>query len=153
LFFQKGGMDMAAPQFSTFQTRNRPQPRRRFTLAEANRSLTLVQRIVRDIVNTHERATQLQGRLEESTSARDLAGMQSQLDAAIGQLQGYVDELDSVGAELKDYEAGLIDFPGRHQGHDVSLCWKLGEEKIGHWHELQTGYAGRQPISTLVESD
>lgn len=144
---------MAAPQFSTFQARHRSQPRRRFTLAEANRSLTLVMRIVRDIVNTHERATQLQAKLEEAATAKVMGGTQGQLDATLEQLQSYVDELDTVGVELKDYEAGLIDFPGRHQGRDVCLCWKLGEENIGYWHEIHTGYAGRQPISTLVESD
>jgi hypothetical protein len=141
---------MAAPQFSTSGTKP-TKSRRRFTLDQANKALPLVTRIVRDIVNTHERATQLQAKLEESTGRE--AALQSQLDAALEQLQDYVDELGSIGVELKDYESGLIDFPGRHQGRDVYLCWKLGEEKVTHWHELHSGYAGRQSTSTLEEDE
>ena len=139
---------MAAPQFSTSGTKP-SKSRRRFTLQQANKALPLVTRIVRDIVNTHERATQLQAKLEESTGRE--SALQSQLDSALEQLQDYVDELGSIGVELKDYESGLIDFPGRHQGRDIYLCWKLGEEKITHWHELHSGYAGRQSTSTLEE--
>jgi hypothetical protein len=141
---------MAAPQFSTSATKP-SKARRRFTLQQANKALPLVTRIVRDIVNTHERATQLQAKLEESTG-RETA-LQSQLDSALEQLQDYVDELGSIGVELKDYESGLIDFPGRHQGRDIYLCWKLGEEKVTHWHELHSGYAGRQSANTLEEDE
>jgi len=141
---------MAAPQFSTSGTKP-SKSRRRFTLQQANKALPLVTRIVRDIVNTHERATQLQAKLEESTGRE--SALQSQLDSALEQLQDYVDELGSIGVELKDYESGLIDFPGRHQGRDIYLCWKLGEEKVTHWHELHSGYAGRQSTSTLEEDE
>jgi hypothetical protein len=48
---------------------------------------------------------------------------------------------------------GLVDFLGRHKGHDVCLCWKLGEDAIEFWHEIQTGFAGRQPISQLHEEE
>lgn len=141
---------MAAPQFSTSKPQNIPRARRRFTLDEANRSLPLVSRIVRDIVSTHEKATQLQGSLEEC-APKDLASVQDQLDISLENLQEYVDELTSIGVELKDYETGLIDFTARHQSRDVYLCWRLGEEKIEHWHELNTGVAGRQPIALLDE--
>ena len=141
---------MAAPQFSTSGTKP-SKTRKRFTLNQANKALPLVTRIVRDIVNTHERATQLQAKLEESTGREN--GLQGQLDSALEQLQDYVDELGSIGVELKDYESGLIDFPGRHQGRDVYLCWKLGEDKVSHWHELHSGNAGRQSTNTLEEDE
>jgi hypothetical protein len=141
---------MAAPQFSMSGAKP-SKTRRRFTLQQANKALPLVTRIVRDIVNTHERATQLQAKLEEANS-RD-ANLQAQLDSSLEQLQDYVDELAGIGVELKDYESGLIDFPGRHQGRDIYLCWKLGEDKVDHWHELHSGYAGRQSTSTLEEEE
>ena len=141
---------MAAPQFSTSGTKP-SKTRKRFTLEGANKALPLVTRIVRDIVNTHERATQLQAKLEESTGRE--SGLQSQLDSALEQLQDYVDELGSIGVELKDYESGLIDFPGRHQGRDVYLCWRLGEEHVDHWHELHTGVSGRQSTTNLEEGE
>jgi hypothetical protein len=149
---QKGGTDMAAPQFSTFPPRNnKSRSARKFTLQDANRSLPLVARIVRDIVNTHERATQLQGKLEAAPAAKDAAAVRNQLEESLGRLQDYVNELTTIGVALKDYETGLIDFPSRHQGREIYLCWKLGEEKIEAWHELHTGFAGRQPVSTLEQ--
>jgi hypothetical protein len=144
---------MAAPQFSTSHAKHASRPRPRFTLEQANRSLPLVRRIVRDIVNTHEQATQLQAKLDEAASPKAAKAVQEQLDAAMARLQSYVEELGTVGVELKDYGTGLIDFRGRHQGREVYLCWKLGEEKIAYWHELHTGFAGRQPIATLAESE
>ena len=122
----------------------------RFSLEQANRSLPLVSRIVRDIVNTHERATQLQAKVEQS-SAKAAKVVQAQLDRALEDLQDYVDELKTVGVELKDYDTGLIDFPGKHQGKDVYLCWRRGEEKVEHWHEVEAGFAGRKPVSSLQE--
>ena len=142
---------MAAPKSSASPSKSETKPKRRFTLAEANRSLPLVTRIVRDVVNSHERATQLQSKIEESSNAKESLGLQQQLDSTLERLQDYVDELGVMSIELKDYETGLIDFPGRHQGRDVYLCWKLGEEKVTHWHELHAGYAGRQPATKLQE--
>jgi len=143
---------MAGPQFFTPQ-RKRPapsQPVRKFTLEQANKTLPLVKRIVADIVKMHERATQNQLRVEKAKGA-DQQAAQRELDASVDRLQNLVDELSEVGCELKDYETGLIDFVGRHEGHDVYLCWKLGEEKITHWHELDAGFAGRKPVSQLHE--
>lgn len=142
---------MAAPKSSASPSKSEAKPKRRFTLAEANRSLPLVTRIVRDVVNSHERATQLQSKIEESSNAKETLGLQQQLDSTLERLQDYVDELGVMSIELKDYETGLIDFPGRHQGRDVFLCWKIGEEKVTHWHELHAGYAGRQPAAKLQE--
>ena len=137
------------------------KPKQRFTLEQANRSLPLVSRIVRDIVATHKRITQLQhsqsqqgktaGRQQQAATKNQTP--QPELEAAVDRLQAFVDELTSIGVELKDYQMGLVDFIGRHQGRDVYLCWKLGESKISFWHELHTGFAGRQPVGTLHEGD
>ena len=125
---------------------------RRFTLAQANSSLPLVKRIVADIVRTHAQAASHREKLERTGSVKDGQAIQRDLDQSIDRLQDLVDELSDVGVELKDYETGLIDFVGRHEGRDVYLCWKLGEESITHWHELDSGFAGRQPVSHLKES-
>ncbi len=120
---------------------------------EANRSLPLVRRIVRNIVLTHRHAADLQAKLESSPNIKDAMHLQSDLELSIDRLQEYVEELNEVGCDLKDYESGLIDFPGRHQGREVCLCWRLGEDKVAHWHELQTGFAGRQPATSLEEDE
>lgn len=48
--------------------------------------------------------------------------------------------------QIKDLERGLIDFPALRDGREVFLCWEKGEEDIEHWHELDAGYAGREPL-------
>ena len=141
---------MAGPQFITPKSVSPSRSSKKFKLAEANRSLPLVRRVVTDIVKTHERITALQSNLE-SSKQKDQAPIQSQIDREVEHLQNYVDELHEIGVDLKDYQMGLVDFIGRHRGHDVCLCWKLGEDTIGYWHEVQTGFAGRQPVSILEE--
>jgi hypothetical protein len=141
---------MAGSQFITPKSVVPSRATKRFKLAEANRSLPLVRRVVSDIVKTHEQITTLQATLE-AAKHKDVAAIQTKIDRVVEQLQSYVEELHEIGCDLKDYQIGLVDFLGRHQGHDVCLCWKLGEEKIGFWHEIQTGFAGRQPVATLEE--
>ena len=135
--------------------------KRRFSLEQANKALPLVSRIVRDIVATHQNITTLQGKPAATTGKSGKAvkaekptkPLDKELEAVVDRLQGFVDELTSIGVELKDYQTGLVDFIGRHQGRDVYLCWKLGEGSITHWHELHTGFAGRLPVSQLDERE
>lgn len=124
---------------------------RRFTVAEANKTLPLVSRIVADVVKSHDRATQLRTILEAEPNTKSAAGQQKELDGVVDRLQGFVGELSDIGCDVKDYGIGLIDFLGTHAGHDVCLCWKLGEETIGYWHEISAGFAGRKPVSKLDE--
>lgn len=144
---------MAGSQSASPRPVSPSRPKRRFTLAQANKSLALVRRIVADIVRTHQSVTELHEKLESTKNARGQQSVQDRLDLETRHLQEYVDELGEVGCELKDYQTGLVDFIGRHQGRDVYLCWKLGEDKIEYWHELHTGFAGRQAVSTLEESN
>src|SRR6185437_2529369 len=101
---------------------------------------------------THAGAVSLQQQLEKAAS-KDRGLLQTQLETTMHSLEDYVDELSEVGCDLKDYQMGLIDFTGRHQGRDVCLCWKLGEEKIAFWHEMESGVAGRKPVSLLLEGE
>jgi hypothetical protein len=142
---------MPGPSSFTPRPISRSVPRKRFTAEQANQTLPLVKRIVADIVAMHDQALDLQEKLESSRDTKNAPAVQSRLDAAMDRLKDLVDELSGIGCELKDYQTGLIDFIGRHQGRDVYLCWKLGEERIGYWHELNAGFAGRKPISTLEE--
>jgi len=144
---------MASPQ-STAPKRARPsRPLRRFTVRHANSTLPLVKRVVSDIVRTHESATRLQSRLNDSMPAREQQRLQTDLDHDITRLQDFLAELSNIGCEMKDFQSGLVDFVGRHRGHDVCLCWKLGEEQINWWHEVNDGFAGRQPIASLQEDE
>lgn len=44
-------------------------------------------------------------------------------------------------------EHGLLDFPTSYRGRWVYLCWKLGEDRVSYWHEVDGGYRGREPIT------
>jgi hypothetical protein len=143
---------MAGPKSFAPQPVFSSRPRRRFTLEQANKALPLVRRVVSDIVEARERATQLQTQLESSTGKQH-ESVQSQLDGTIDRLHIYLDELTEIGCELKDFQIGLVDFIGRHQGREIYLCWKLGEETIAYFHELNAGFAGRMPVSMLEEGE
>ena len=144
---------MPGPSSFTPRPIGRSVSRKRFTAQQANQTLPLVKRIVGDIVAMHENALNLQEKLESSRDTKNASAAQGRLDAAMDRLKDLVDELSGIGCELKDYQTGLIDFVGRHQGRDIYLCWKLGEEKIAYWHELNAGFAGRKPISLLQEGE
>ena len=56
-------------------------------------------------------------------------------------------ELHDLGVQLKDYSRGLIDFPSLREGRVVLLCWQLDDpDELEWWHELEAGFAGRQPL-------
>jgi hypothetical protein len=123
-------------------------PRKRFTLEEANRALPLVERVIRDMVSVHARASSLRHRLDASRPRRDEA-TEAELGDVLRRLHELMDEIKLIGCELKDCQQGLVDFVSRHDGRDIYLCWKLGEDRISHWHELHAGVAGRQCVSAL----
>src|SRR6266851_1641085 len=119
-----------------------------FTVVEANAVLPLARSIVRDIA---ELADSLQERYDRLTAEGDPAGVQKEdweqeMEQDQEKMRDYVQELQQLGIELKDFHAGLIDFPARMGNREVYLCWKLGELEVAHWHELDAGFAGRRKI-------
>jgi hypothetical protein len=64
-------------------------------------------------------------------------------------MQALLDELRFLGAEVKDLDEGLLDFRAKRGSEVVLLCWKVGEQRIGYWHDLRSGFAGRRPIAEL----
>ena len=126
-----------------------------FTVESANRTLPLVRRIVADIVAEHPRWRDLVAEYEVgAANARPEWGespqqleLRRQIDAVAERINGYVAELEAVGCLLKGFEQGLVDFYGRQEGRTVCLCWRYGEDAVSHWHEVDSGFAGRQEIT------
>jgi len=58
-----------------------------------------------------------------------------------------VQEIEFLGVLVKDFRIGLVDFPYEHNGRIVYLCWKPDEDEIGWWHETDSNFAGRQPLT------
>jgi hypothetical protein len=77
---------------------------------------------------------------------QEAARVRGEIEAAAKQINSLVDKVQGMGVELKDMEIGLVDFRTIREGREVYLCWKLGEESVSYWHELDTGYAGRKPL-------
>lgn len=74
-------------------------------------------------------------------------------DTQVHFLQQMMNEIRTLGGELKDPEIGLVDFPALKKGQEVCLCWKMGEDKVKYWHKIQDGYNGRKTIDGIPESD
>jgi hypothetical protein len=133
----------------------RKRGKKYFSPAEANATLPLVRRIVKDITeldaSLRERRERLgggrRGVLGEAY-LEEMRTLQDDLDRDQERMNDYVQELRALGVELKDFETGLIDFPAWMNGHEVYLCWRLGEPEVAHWHEVDAGFAGRQKLST-----
>jgi hypothetical protein len=127
-----------------------------FTVEEANRTLPLVRRIVEDIVIESERLQELLPRFESvrvaddgTTTSDDLEALRTEVALCSSRLEGYLEELTQVGCLFKGPQ-GLVDFHSMREGRPVFLCWQLGEEDIRFWHELEGGFAGRQPLEAAT---
>jgi|SRR6185369_2266717 len=126
------------------------RPRRIFSLKEANQTLPLVARVIRDIVEGYRQISELDAQahqLAEAGHPSKAEDFRSQIHDLLVTVDGYVEELHQIGCEFKDPFQGLVDFPARLDGERlVYLCWKMGESEIRYWHELHSGFAGRQTI-------
>jgi hypothetical protein len=132
------------------------QPRRIFTVEQANASLPLVRvitadlaKLSRDVIERRERLTLLSSGRHAGAKdlySEELAQIEEELEKDAQQLQAYVEELRELGVEPKSGPEGLVDFPAMMDDRLVFLCWKLGEPEVLHWHELDAGFTGRQSL-------
>ena len=70
----------------------------------------------------------------------------TQVGQAFLEVQRLLGALQEAGIVVRDIDRGLIDFPAIREGREVYLCWELGEDEIEYWHDLESGYRGRQPL-------
>ena len=154
---------MDAPETVSSHRKQDDEAPRRFTLQRANSALPLARRIAEDVVACYRRFQDIDNRHRELSDQgefgdrvvplEDIEKIVAERDRLREKLIGLRDELSEIGVELKDWEIGLVDFPGLRAGNEVCLCWKLGEESVSHWHDPRTGYAGRQSIEREAEFD
>lgn len=133
------------------------EPRKLFTVEQANAALPLVRAITQDLVALSREVIERRERLALLSSGRpnsqrdlyseELRQIEDELDKDSQKLQDYVHELTELGVEPKSGPDGLVDFPSMMDGRVVFLCWKLGESEVLHWHELDAGFRGRQPLT------
>jgi hypothetical protein len=122
---------------------------RLYTVGEANQTLPYVRAIVGEVRERYK-VIQERGRQHREGDTGDRAELKAEVRAEAERIHACMEELEEIGAELKDYDLGLVDFPAELEGRRILLCWKLGENEITHWHEERDGYQGRRPVPVDV---
>ena len=122
--------------------------KKHYTLAEARAMLPKVSEWLDDLARLREEHEKLSQRVANLLSAQSDVGGESVNNSlkALFAMQSIYGAFKQNDIHLKDAERGLIDFPSRRGTREVFLCWEQGEEDIGHWHELDAGYDGREPL-------
>jgi hypothetical protein len=131
---------------------------RLFTQEEANAALPEVRPLVERLVADRRALVALGSELEElqaliggnggSLDPSRVGELQESVAQAAAALASLVEDIQELGVQVKDLDRGLVDFPARHPqtGEAILLCWELGEPDVGHWHDLEEGFAGRKPL-------
>jgi hypothetical protein len=129
---------------------------RYFTVEEANETLEELRPVVEEMAEQHRRFLAAQHRRAALTeragsnggdlTPTDFAEVEQELEQLATALAGFVERIQSSGAQVKDLGQGLLDFPAIRNGEEVLLCWHLGEDAIEFWHGADEGFAGRKPL-------
>ena len=104
-----------------------------FTLDEAQSLLPVLESLLKRAIEGKE-------------SAEEVAKQRAEMEGHLLRVRESIAEIDSIGVQVKDLEAGLLDFPCRLDDEVVLLCWRMGETAIEHWHTVEQGFQGRQPV-------
>ena len=116
-----------------------------FTPSEAKKTLPLVKKIVKDILDTTREmrliAEDVDGKIESSNTW-------NQIQKMVSEVNGFIQELEEVGCLYKDWNftIGLVDFPSIIDAREVYLCWRSDEDDIKFYHALEEGYSARKSI-------
>jgi len=130
---------------------------KRFTLAEAQRLIPRLERLMRDTAARKDEYDKAERAIQSVTERvmlmggmnvdRETARRNRQVrESAAQQLRESIEQVQELGCVVKDLDMGLVDFPTRFRGLDVYLCWRMGERAIEYWHGMEEGFRGRKAI-------
>jgi hypothetical protein len=129
---------------------------RHFTPDEANAELVAVRPLAERMVEQRRahlealaRQEELEGHIRGNGGGippAELAETAAEVERVARELAKTIDDIVAHGAEVKDLDEGLLDFPALRRGETVLLCWKLGEDEIRYWHRVEDGFGGRQEL-------
>lgn len=120
-----------------------------FTVEEANALLPILEPLMEQLLNRRAKASRLAqqwGHLLSDYRSNVGSVELSKLTQDFAVIERMIDQIQAYGVVIKDVNAGLLDFLSERNGRDVYLCWKYGEDKIEFYHELHTGFSGRQQV-------
>ena len=121
---------------------------RHFTLDEANALLPRLNPLLRQLRNAKDDLTDSEAHELLAEAAPGNGGGESghQVGVAFLEVRRLLETVEEAGIVLRDIDRGLVDFPAVIDDREVYLCWELGEDEIGFWHEISSGYRGRLPL-------
>ena len=127
-----------------------------FTVEEAESAIPWMQRAVESMRDASADAQEAQSQLSAlmdsiQSNGRESHGeeweaQQAAIEESAKTVRAVLDEFSDRGIILRDVQRGLVDFPAMREDREVYLCWLYGETSIEYWHEVDTGFDGRQPL-------
>ncbi|HXJ60522.1 MAG TPA: DUF2203 domain-containing protein [Verrucomicrobiae bacterium] len=119
-----------------------------YTIEEARALLPQLRQWLAELSRSRQKVTQLDQRLGQIVSVGNDAGGNIVNDwiRHLAAIKRVLDQFKSREIQIKDIDRGLVDFPAVLAGREVFLCWEKDEEDIEFWHDLDTGYAGRERL-------
>ena len=134
---------------------------RTFTLQEAQVLLPVLQSLLKQAIDGKQLIEKIDSEFQELAQRIFLSGgllveigrmalRRAEREKTVQRIKDVLSEIDATGVQVKDLEMGLLDFPCIVDGKTILLCWKMGEEKITHWHSTDEGYAGRKVIDESI---
>lgn len=123
-----------------------PERERYYSAEEADRLLPDLRDRLARIREARRKILGSAEKLKRGAAANGGGPEGSEALEAMAMLRQEVEALTEEGIVLRDADSGLIDFPARRDGRLVYLCWRPEEERVGHWHEVDTGFGGRKPL-------
>jgi hypothetical protein len=119
-----------------------------YTLDEARALLPEVRRWLILLEESQDRLREIESRLKLLMAQHDDVGgkLVNELVRTLADAKEILQEFESREIQVKDVERGLVDFPAWREGREIFLCWEKDEPDIEHWHDLESGFAGRELI-------
>ena len=128
-----------------------------FTLDEAQSLLPVLEALLKRAIDGKRAAEEVETELSElsrriylsggmSVNLPQVARQRADMESHLLRVRESISEIDSIGVQVKDLDTGLLDFPFRLDEDIVLLCWRMGESAIEHWHTVESGFQGRQPV-------
>ena len=120
-----------------------------FSLEEARALLPRLRKLLAEISDESSRIKSLNPQIQKARDKAEQGGHSPygvEYIETVARLMFLLQQIQETGVIIKDVDRGLCDFPYMRNGKIVYLCWQLGEETIEFWHEIETGFAGREPL-------
>lgn len=123
---------------------------RTFSLSEARSLIPRLRRMLARVNASRQALVDMREEIDSARNKSELNGGSLLGSAYLKYMATFTDGIQrvhSLGVQIKDFQKGLVDFPYEHDGRIVYLCWKVDEDEIAWWHEVDAGFAGRRLLT------